>query len=602
MPELSGVIHFSQPFFKVSDSFFQNTEYTEEVKKEIISNNFKIIASRHSNLKDVGIVTSKDKARTLAYFGEILDGNTTFNWQKLVDLSDDQLLKTIVSLNGQFCIILITRESSYLISDRFCTHPIYYCLQDNQLLFSINAAKLYEAANEKKLNKQTISNLFAFGHNVGEGTLLENVKSLPPASILSFTNQSLKLNRYWEFSYKNQYEQNKHTKNEMLDFSKTIIDGFKEAAIKQAKNEENYLIPLSGGLDSRYLVALYHSLNKHNFKTFTMGSENSEDFIYANQVKNILKLDHKNFTIDANKIWNHAQAFNKISGGIFPIHAPLQTFQVYENYENQAEIVCASQMTDTLTGGTLWRKKIQSLTNPNPSESYLLDIYLQNSLSFCKEIFNDNFKEEFNHLPERITNTYQQKVFHPLHNYFSFLINQRARHATFSGNLVALQSFSMRMISFDYSLFDLLWEIPVSAKKNQTIYRLAFTHEFPDLAKVPRQGFNLPIDCSDTSYQLKIFLNKIETTVQSNKKFTPLRKLLFRKKKESYVSHKEWINTIWNTQIHSIFSNRKEPIFQVVNYNTVNNILNYHQTGKANHTNIIWQLLNLNYSLKNLQN
>ena len=68
-------------------------------------------------------------------------------------------------------------------------------------------------------------------------------------------------------------------------------------------------------------------------------------------------------------------------------------------------------------------------------------------------------------------------------------------------------------------LIDFAFNIPLSLKINQNIYRFAFAMRFPELAQIPRQGTNLAIDTSD----LRLNLYHLESRLINRSKKTRLK-------------------------------------------------------------------------------
>jgi asparagine synthase (glutamine-hydrolysing) len=156
---------------------------------------------------------------------------------------------------------------------------------------------------------------------------------VPPGTIVKYHQGIVEKTEYWSPSYKEEVYTNRKLNKKQSDELQDSLGQILITAIKrQSSNADNLLIPLSGGLDSRYVAALYHQIGQRNVQTYTMGPEESEDQRYASQVAAQLGFQHFKLKIVPEKTWDVAGTFSYIADGMSSINTTLQNFQPFEHF------------------------------------------------------------------------------------------------------------------------------------------------------------------------------------------------------------------------------------------------------------------------------
>jgi len=192
---------------------------------------------------------------------------------------------------------------------------------------------------------------------------------------------------------------------------------------------------------------------------------------------------------------------------------------------------------------------------------------------------------------------YIQSKMHPLHTYFLLLMNEHGRRGTLSGNIMNNLFLETRMPSYDYDLMDLAFRLPIELRKNQFIYRRAFSQTFPQLAKIPRQGYNLPINVSNTQYQLRA----IENRIIGRLKFTPLNSIIQkfqRWNRPNYINYKKWFCHDLKKDIEDLIFDPITASHAMFNMVALRKLVDEHFYTKQDNSGLIWQVINLEYFLR----
>jgi asparagine synthase (glutamine-hydrolysing) len=157
-------------------------------------------------------------------------------------------------LNGAFLIALYdTRlEELLLVTDRLGTRPVYYWCDGKKLVFGSQVrAVLRHPDVPRALDVVALFEFLAFRHVLADRTFCREVEAMPPASILRFRHSRLSLERYWQ----RKYVLTSHTESEHAE---AVASAIKRSLQRRTRGSERYGLLLSGGLDSRSVLAADH--------------------------------------------------------------------------------------------------------------------------------------------------------------------------------------------------------------------------------------------------------------------------------------------------------------------------------------------------------
>ena len=177
-------------------------------------------------------------------------------------------------LNGMFaCAFWDARESRMVLArDRFGKKPLFYHLNGQRLLFGseIKAILAYGDLSPQ-VNASALHEYLTHSYRVGDETMVQGVKQVPPAHWLTLKSGQVSLQRYWRF----RFAQTQAAPRE--EEAAERVEQLLRAAVKRRLMSE---VPLgaflSGGLDSSVVVALMAGLSNQAVRTFTIGFEESE--------------------------------------------------------------------------------------------------------------------------------------------------------------------------------------------------------------------------------------------------------------------------------------------------------------------------------------
>jgi hypothetical protein len=284
------------------------------------------------------------------------------------------------------------------------------------------------------------------------------------------------------------------------------------------------------------------------------------------------------------------------------IYGPIQGFESLENFFRKKEITVSSQMCDALFGSTIIRRKIKLLADKDRFDNEasqivteMFNLFDDNSLKliFTKDYYN-KIKDKYKEVPQQYINSTNI----PVHAYLNLLINEHVRRGTLSGNLMNNLYLETRMPSFDNELIDLSYKLPLKMKEYQYLYRKTFTQLFPDLAKIKRQHFNIPINASNLRYKLSINEIKVATLIKSSK-FGPILNPISKYNRPSYNDYNQWFKNDLYKEMVSVVLDERTLSRGVFNRDGLKQLVKLHQDPLHNYARLLWQVINLEYFFRN---
>lgn len=201
----------------------------------------------------------------------------------LSSLSSD--FSSIYKLDGDFLLFLFHKSTQkyHIFADRIGILPCYYSFQRKGFIFTSYPRILFDNFSEDDIDLSSIHDFLCYGTLLGNHTFSQNVKCLNGGTYISIEKQTLSftIDTQSVFKYsRNNYE---YDKQKLI---KNISASYKNAVKKRISDLdiEDSCIFLSGGLDSRLLLAAVNRLTPKRISCYTFGQVNSEEADIARRV------------------------------------------------------------------------------------------------------------------------------------------------------------------------------------------------------------------------------------------------------------------------------------------------------------------------------
>jgi len=547
--------------------------------------------------RDLRPVNSSDGRYTLFFHGEI------YNYKELKDeigieqaLSPSKLLLAlyekyrndfVFKLNGAFNIIIWDGKEKKLtvINDRYGLQPIYYSRHKNELYLA-SEVKAILSCNDvsKNVDHSAIASLFFFGFVMENKTYFESIKLLPPASLLVFKNNQISISNYWDFNFLDRNE------GKTQDYYEQRLGNLILQAIQRhVKDGVRITVPLSGGLDSRTILA---SIGKEHYpiNTVTFGTKDMDDVKIARRVSETLGTNHDYLEILPEDIINSAKKVVNITDGMISF--------LHSTGNMKLELI--REHTDVCLDGM---QPFGSFFSPfalfKRKKKLLIADYLFRPIStdLAKSLFIHSYYKKIRDYPREIVENISRKC---KSTSTSSIIDysiatQYVRRFVNYGNLVKRTHVQVRSPFFDNDLVDFIVNTPPHERRYQYLYTRTFSRLFPELSKIPWEKTGLPVDATNTftkmtlcliNKRLKKKMGMVNKKLANNRYFKAPSINLFASYTQWSRENENLINFIRNTLLDGKGYSRS-----ILNIKTVERILKEHIRGKFNHIELISRLL-----------
>ncbi len=211
-------------------------------------------------------------------------------------------ISCITRLNGMFAIAIFDRRSAtlYLVRDRIGKKPLYYWLQDGNLVFASELKPILSCPGfQGKIRSDVISRFLYQQYICEPDTIFEQVSKAEPGQIISFSHGEIKKQRYWDIRKIYQEKRNSSAK-EYTQAKEELKKLLKEAVADRLVADVPVGTFLSGGYDSSLVTALAQQVSGLPVKTFSIGfyEERYNEAEYAKAVAQHIGCDHTELCVE----------------------------------------------------------------------------------------------------------------------------------------------------------------------------------------------------------------------------------------------------------------------------------------------------------------
>ena len=271
----------------------------------------------------------------------------------------------IDSVDGDFSIVIYEKEPGtiHIFADRWGFRPLYY-FNGTDFLVSSEVKPFYEITSALD---ESFLFLFLNLKRIlpGDRTILKDVKKLPPGHYYSNASQGGAMVDYRE----------KYPRIITKQISAVDIDNFLEKYIWVVNNQLNHMakigISLSGGLDSRFLLAALDSKQRQKVIAYSYGISNNEDSLLAERVARVAGVKFEfHPLLPGDFLRNAAKAIYLTDG--MDLFVQGAAVQAYEKINNRINITLHGVGLEFFYGGWLLENKLMKLGNERELQHYLL--------------------------------------------------------------------------------------------------------------------------------------------------------------------------------------------------------------------------------------
>lgn len=350
---------------------------------------------------------------------------------------------------------------------------------------------------------------------------------------------------------------------------------FKKSIENNFKCNQRHVVPLSGGLDSRALLAeLLEFTDSTNIYTYTFGSTETLDYEIGNNIAKYAGTNHRNFPIHDYKYSTEELIDNSRRIGhqtaLFH-HPPMKEVD---------DFVCSGIVWSGFLGGEI----TNDVNILNDETKNVYNEYL-NKHTYAKNINLTTKKNDLLLLPylnksnSNTLNPYEQICF-------------ENRQLKFIAPHVLMEGTEYRTPFYNSELINYYLSIPDIYRKNQYLYKKILLENYNDLFSLPtKNNLGLPINVNKITKLNKRIVNKILSKI--NKKYIYKRNINYLDF-ENAIREKEDLKKVIVENINDL-DDRK-----IIDWINIKNILKDHLNENMNYGNALLLLTSLEIHIKAL--
>lgn len=553
-------------------------------------------------------MASQDAQFVLSYNGEI------YNFQELrIELeslgyqfrskSDTEVVlyaymawgeRCLERFNGMFAFAVWdkTRQELFLARDRYGIKPLYYCFAGNKLLFgSEQKAILAHPAAPRKIDKEALLEYFTFQNIFTDKTLLKGISLFPAGHWarlpLGGGQLELRPTQYWDFNFQ---EPDKPADDQ--EYEEELNRLFCQAVNRQLVSDVDVGAYLSGGMDSGSITAVA-AMQLPYMRTFTCGFDlhsasglelGFDERSTAEYMSYKFKTEHYEMVLKAGDM---ERVLPKLA---WHLEEP-RVGQSYPNYyaaqlaSKFVKVVLSGAGGDELFGGYPWRY-YRAVVN-NDFEHYIDQYYL-----FWQRLINNrHLNSIFAPIWSEVQHVWTRDIFRDVfrnHNVSLSRPEDYINHSLYfeaktflHGLLVVEDKLSMahsletRVPFLDNDLVDFAMRCPINLKLN-------------NLAEVVRINENEPGNKQSKYFQKTRDGKQILRDVM--KKYIP-EDIVKADKQGFSAPDSSWFKGESIEYVRRTLLNANAPIYELLEYQAVEPLIEEHLKGEKNRRLLIWSLL-----------
>lgn len=498
--------------------------------------------------------------------------------------------------NGMFSFVIWDkiRQELFIARDRYGIKPLYYTFQGSSFLFgSEQKAILTHPAVKREMDTEALLEYFTFQNIFTDKTLLKGIKLFPAGcwarlSLGKITNQ-LDIIRYWDYSFEE--PENPAREEEYIEELDRL---FQQAVSRQLMSDVDVGAYLSGGMDSGSITAIAAKQLPY-MKTFTCGFDlhsasglelGFDEREKAEYMSYLFKTEHYEMVLKAGDM---ERVMPKLA---WHLEEP-RVGQSYPNFyaaqlaSKFVKVVLSGAGGDELFGGYPWRY-YRAVVNED-FEDYIDKYYL----FWQRLIPNQSIKAVFNPIWGQVKDVWTRDIFQSVFQQHASSLTTPEDYVNHSlyfeaktflhGLLVVEDKLSMangletRVPFLDNDLVDFAMKVPVGLKlKNLTnIIRLNENEPGPKTVKY-----------FERNKDGKLLLRKMM------ERHVPQR--ITRGVKQGFSApDASWFRGESIEYVRRILCNGHAALYEYLDKDTVQILVNEHLEGKKNNRLFIWSLLNV---------
>ena len=456
--------------------------------------------------------------------GNILINNSILKNDEIIQISHELVNEEknediLQSLNGSYSLVIETPEKILGVVDRLRSIPLFYYQKDDDFVISDDANYLREKFSPS-FNEEAGAEFLVTGYVTGNETLFKYIYQIRAGEyfIYNKSDGSLKTYYYHRYLHGNYLSEPDEVLLSRLD---DIMLRVFQRLIDTAEGEQ-LVVPLSGGLDSRIIVAMLKRLGVKDVICFSYGRKGNYEAEISRQVAEAVGYQWYFIEYTKEKMYNwynsdEMKEYSDYAGNLTSLPHIQDYFAVKELKEkgliSEKAVFVPGHSGDMLAGSWIPDDSSSKLDNYNRFFEYIIKRHY--SLWNWNVMANKEFESVFQTKINRSINNIHISDFDDFVNAME-LFNFNERQAKFIVNSVRVyEHYNYRwwLPFWDNELIDFFRKVSFKERINCRLYHLyvtdiLFTNDLSNLCHIfCSTPFSPPKQFTD---KINLFLKSIQ--------------------------------------------------------------------------------------------
>ncbi|MCD4729428.1 MAG: hypothetical protein K8R74_02430, partial [Bacteroidales bacterium] len=246
----------------------------------------------YSTLYPEPIIVDK-KQKTIIVLGNIIFEDKFVSKEQINSVNIADIEENIILFNGQFALYYLDKLNGVLhvFTDHTASYPVFYFQENNSLTCSLSYSDIWKRdVNLSEIEKNVFYEFLVLRRIIGTKTYDKKSKYLSPDNHLIFDikEKRLKISSYRNYDFA-KFSFPFHEQAEQL------AEIIKKAVLRRITDNKKYGLLLSGGIDSRVLLAV----KKGVFSCLSIAYNENNEIQVARQVASLDGHHHSYIQRDA---------------------------------------------------------------------------------------------------------------------------------------------------------------------------------------------------------------------------------------------------------------------------------------------------------------
>lgn len=255
-------------------------------------------------------------------------------------------------MNGMFALAIwdARRKQLWLARDRLGKKPLFYTLKNATFMFASEMKALLAGGrvDRQRLDPVAMDQIWNFGVTVGERTLYEEIRKLPPAHYAFFENGQFRKTEYWDCVLGTNVDENRRDEDWLDELEALLRDAIRIRLVADVPVG----LFLSGGVDSSLIAALTVQLVGRDLSAYVIGfpEDDFNEAPYAEAVGRHLGLRTEVRRLDQD-LFREAGAIARLFDEPFGDSSAVPTYYVSQLTRQSVKVAITGDGGDELFAG-----------------------------------------------------------------------------------------------------------------------------------------------------------------------------------------------------------------------------------------------------------